>query len=241
MQADLSPELPLKRQSNEYPSEWWGAVGAPRTDLTLEHLVENGTLTQASCSLLGQSVAIGRSVLIASRESGAGKTTLLTALLSQLDPSRRRVFVRGSYETFSFLHGATPTEVALLVNEISPYLQMYCWGESLRRLLIAHRSGYQFLSTIHADSAKEVRSLLLPFSSTSIDSLPFADLTIAFISQKDDGERVHRFVQSIVTVSLSSEAGVGDDSLLRWQPDLAIPVSATGTALTVPSDTSRGS
>ena len=101
MRSELQPPIQMIR----FPSEWWGPVGANQIQLTLQEIIENGSITNDMCSLLSQVVANGSSLLVASSRSGAGKTTLLTALVEQIDPSRRKVFVRGSYETFDFLQG----------------------------------------------------------------------------------------------------------------------------------------
>ncbi len=227
MQRDAVPSWSHWDGEEHLPGEWWGPVGATRTELTIDQLIENGTLTHCAADVLGTLVASGRSLAIASGRSGAGKTTLLTALLPLINPTRRRVFARGSYETFNCLSGVQSVDVTLLANEISPHLPIYCWGESLRRLLTAHARGYQVLSTMHADSAEEVRSLLLPFSSGTCDPEVASDLTVAFISQGREGTEVRRVVSSIEDVSLRRHSGVGETLYRREMEKQGTAASST--------------
>lgn len=69
----------------------------PKQRLTIEGLVERGTLDQATARMLGQVVASHRNVVI-SGGTGSGKTSLVTALSSFIDPRERIVVLEDARE-----------------------------------------------------------------------------------------------------------------------------------------------
>lgn len=143
--------------NSDEPFFWWGPGwdrSQPRTlrELLIGETIDVWTAAQVWCGLSRR-----RSLVVIAGPSGSGKTTLLTALLEMLPVDTRRIYVRGSYETFSFLDDPTidPRRTALLVNELSPHLPVYLWGPGVERLLRAGQQGYMLLATAHAHSAIE--------------------------------------------------------------------------------------
>ncbi|HYN89250.1 MAG TPA: hypothetical protein VER55_11995 [Ardenticatenaceae bacterium] len=107
---------------------------------------------------LWAALARRRSLAVVAGGSGVGKTTLLTALLDVLPSPTRRIYLRGCFETFTFVTDSTivPGETALLINEISPHLPVYMWGPAVSRVLGAAQRGFALLATAHADSVQEL-------------------------------------------------------------------------------------
>jgi energy-coupling factor transporter ATP-binding protein EcfA2 len=141
----------------ERPYHWWGPGPAPPTSPTPGELLNNGTLDLEIAAKLWAALGQHRSLTIIGGPSGLGKSTLLQALLPSLPQNTRRVYLRGCYETFSFLHDDrfSPANTTLLVNEISPHLPIYLWGPAVARTLTAAEAGYQVLATAHGRSVTE--------------------------------------------------------------------------------------
>ncbi len=95
-----------------------------------------------------------------SEASGAGKSTLLASLIETSTSHRKRICLRGNYETFDFLDTTDPVQTVLLLNEISPHLPAYLWGPGVHRVMECMRSGYQVLGTAHAASGPAFIHLL---------------------------------------------------------------------------------
>jgi type IV secretory pathway ATPase VirB11/archaellum biosynthesis ATPase len=124
---------------------------------------------------LADHVRNGGSVIVAAAESGAGKSTLAHTLIDCIRPGKDHIYIRGTYEPFDWLDEYPLETTALLVNEFSPHLPVYCWGESAGRTLELHASGFQLIATMHASNRAEalVHLSRLPISSPpgSLDRL----------------------------------------------------------------------
>jgi hypothetical protein len=150
----------------EEPFYWWGPAWTTPAPLSLRDLLRNGTLDPWPAAILWAALARRRSLTVVSGPSRVGKTTILSALLTFLPPSTRRIYLRGSRESFAFLADpdVVPARTALLVNEISPHLPVYLWGPAVRQFLQAGRAptgrGFTLLATAHAESAMELVALL---------------------------------------------------------------------------------
>jgi energy-coupling factor transporter ATP-binding protein EcfA2 len=140
------------------PFAWWGPgwpAPAPRDIATL---LQEETIDSWTAANLWAALARRRSLAVVAGGGGVGKTTLLTALLEFLPPSTRRIYLRGCFETFTFMSDptVTPGETALLINEISPHLPVYLWGPAVSRVLGAAQQGFALLATAHADSVHDL-------------------------------------------------------------------------------------
>jgi hypothetical protein len=144
------------RQDGSYdqPVFWFGPRPEP-PPRDIATLLRDGTIEPGHAATLWALLARRRSLAVVAQASGMGKSTLLTALLEFLPPDTRRLYLRGCYETFAFLDDlrVAPRQTALLVNELSPHLPVYLWGEGVARLLDAATRGFQLLATAHADAA----------------------------------------------------------------------------------------
>lgn len=120
-------------------------------------LLRDGTIDVSMAAYLWAMLARAQSIAVIGGSSGIGKTTLLTALLDFLPPDTRRVYVRGCFESFAFLHDprVEPARTALLVNEISPHLPVYLWGTAVARMLDSRERGFTLLSTAHGGSVQD--------------------------------------------------------------------------------------
>jgi hypothetical protein len=78
------------------------------------------------------------------------------------------MYIRGTHEQFGWQRQIDPDHVTLLVNEISPHLPVYLWGDALASVLDLARDGAQVLATAHAESPVDLlRSLKLASSRIS--------------------------------------------------------------------------
>jgi hypothetical protein len=209
------------------PLDWWGPAWAPREQLSLRDLVQSGLVPLDLAALLWGLIDRDASVLVAAGPSGAGKTTLLTGLLELLDPAKRRFHARGLHETFAELADVDPASTAILVNEISPHLPIYLWGEPARRLFELAGQGFQFFATCHAETVEEV---VYGFCSPSIrlraSQLAKIDALI-FLRAWREGPAIRRAIQRVV--ALRGDDRVGLEALPLFE-DQEINFSAVARA-----------
>ncbi|MDN4483837.1 TadA family conjugal transfer-associated ATPase [Demequina lignilytica] len=146
--------------------------------LTVEELVDLGTLTPELAHLLALLVRT-RVPLLVSGGTGAGKTTLLASLLSEVDPGERLVLIEEAgelrprhphvvrlVERRANVEGAGAVGLARLVREA---LRMRpdrivlgeCRGAELREVLAAANTGHRGgMTTVHANTAGDVPARL---------------------------------------------------------------------------------
>jgi hypothetical protein len=132
---------------------------------------------------------------------------LAHALAGELPQSRARVYLRGMYEPFEWLTGTTPGTTTILVNEISPHLPIYAWGETLRRLLALAELGYQVVGTIHADTVEEIVAQLAAYPIRASVAQIAAFAVVVFITVTVEGKSIRRHVSSIVSLSVDGSSG----------------------------------
>jgi type IV secretory pathway ATPase VirB11/archaellum biosynthesis ATPase len=110
------------------------------------------------------------------------------------------------YEPFDWLEETDSATTTILVNEISPHLPIYAWGETLRRLLALAESGYQVVGTIHADSIEEVVAQLAayPILATTAQIASFD--VVVYITVAVEGDNVRRQVGSIISLSVDESS-----------------------------------
>lgn len=151
----------------------------PLVTITLEDLVERGTITQPMNELLSAAVRARKSIVVAGQQ-GAGKTTLLRALAHRIHPLEHIVTIETERELHldrSGLHplttalearpgqgepapdGSRPGEVTLeemLVETLRMNTQRIIVGEvrgpEITAMLQAMQSGAGSMSTLHANS-----------------------------------------------------------------------------------------
>jgi hypothetical protein len=140
------------------PFAWWGPGWPAPEPRNIAQLLQDETVDSWTAANLWAALARRQSLAVVATGSGVGKTTLLTALLEFLPSRTRRIYLRGCFETFSFVSDPTiiPGETALLVNEISPHLPVYLWGPAVSRVLGAVQRGFALLATAHADSVHDL-------------------------------------------------------------------------------------
>lgn len=209
-----------RRRSFEEPFGWWGPVWDEPTPRPLPELVREGVMSTEVAALLAELVSHRASIVVAAGPSGAGKTTLLTALLDYLPPETIRVYLRGCYEPFDFLHTSDPQRTTLLVNEISGHLPIYLWGPAVARVLGAARRGFQLAATAHARSSEEfVHGLSSYPLHVPAEDLRAVDLLVLLDARPARGG-IERMVRSVV--SLSTPAGPGQvepSPLATWNAE----------------------
>ncbi len=144
------------------PFFWWGPGWESRSETHIGDLLRDGTLDARNGAVLWAALSRRKSLVVIAGPSGAGKTTLLTALLDFLPPDTKRIYPRGCFETFTFLSDrlVLPNDTVLLVNEISPHLPIYHWGDTVGRLLDAVDRGFAVLATAHATTVPEFIAML---------------------------------------------------------------------------------
>jgi hypothetical protein len=197
---------------------WWGPIWSQPSRRSLSELVADQMLTAQEAAAMWTLVEHGQSLVVATGPSGAGKTTLLTSLLDALPLERLRYFARGVYQDKRELD-LLPPGSAILVNEISPHLPIYCWGTALRSVVRRGFDGMQILATIHADSVAEIRSQLV----TSPSEVPTCFLDrlgwAVFIVVDQSGNQVCRRVRSIERIGTPE---IAQKAMLTFDPSAGV-------------------
>ncbi|MGH2613799.1 MAG: hypothetical protein ACRDJC_01045 [Thermomicrobiales bacterium] len=198
---------------------WWGPSGVSPIRRSIGDLLRDGTIDLGSATVLWAALARGSSLAVVAGPSGAGKTTLLTALLAFLPPDMNRLYLRGCFETFSFLDdpATIPVETALLVNEISPHLPVYLWGPAVERVLRAADDGFTVLATAHAESVPEFVSTLTG-SPLRISAARVAAIHYVVVLERSVDSRSGRRISGVWRLE-RTRVGVGMDRVFWHPPD----------------------
>ena len=177
------------------PFYWWGPAWDSPIRRGIADLLRDGTLDSGTGAVLWAALARRRSVVVVAGPSGVGKTTLLTALLDFLPPDTRRLYLRGSFESFAFLSdgAVVPEKSVMLINEISPHLPIYLWGPAVARALSAAERGFSLLATAHAASVAEFVGMFtgspLRIPAARVGAFEFV-VFLAYTDQSPSGRRV---------------------------------------------------
>lgn len=199
------------------PAAFWGRSDEAPAGLSVIQLIERGMLDARTAALLWLVLERHRSLLVAALPQRAGKTTLLGAILDLLPPSRSRVHLAGTAETFAFLRTTTPGDTLLLANELSSHLPVYLWGAQAIRAFEAVAGGYAIAGTLHADSADNAIALLRDDCGIPAAQLARIDL-IALIRVVADGEHITERRVIGVYRTLAGTAGPATVPLVEWDP-----------------------
>jgi Flp pilus assembly CpaF family ATPase len=207
-----NPQLDLRLPDGSRLSAVMGVTQRPSlsirrarlTRVSLETLVDNGTMTPDLASFLSAAVGARKNIMIAGA-TNAGKTTLLRALANEIDPSERLITVERALELglgeFPDLH---PNVVAFeerlpnsegrgqigMADLVRRSLRMNpsrvivgeVLGDEIVTMLNAMSQGNDgSLSTIHANSSLEVFNRICTYAIQSAERLP-ADATMMLIA-----------------------------------------------------------
>jgi pilus assembly protein CpaF len=207
-----NPQLDLRLPDGSRLSALMGVCPRPSVSIrrarlsrvSLEMLVEYGTLTPDLASFLSAAVAARKNIMIAGA-TNAGKTTLLRALANEIPPEERLITVERSLELglgeFEDLHpNVLATEERLPNSEgqgaivmaelVRRSLRMNpsrvivgeVLGDEIVTMLNAMSQGNDgSLSTIHANSSLEVFNRICTYAIQSAERLP-ADATMMLIA-----------------------------------------------------------
>ncbi len=147
---------------HEEPFGWWGWHWQPPVPLSIMQIIEAGSTDTQLMALVWAMLSRRASVIVAAEPPMAGKTTTLTALLDLVPPDTKRVYLRGHYETFDFVHdeAADPTHTYVLANEMSDHLAVYLWGSRIYKTFELLDQGYAIGSTMHAETVDDVIAIL---------------------------------------------------------------------------------
>ena len=177
------PQAPWRQ-----PYYWWGPAWAKADAVPLSDQIGRGVLTQSEANALCDVLLLGKPLIIAAPGSGCGKSSLLWSLVASLPNAIERIFIRGVTEPFDFVDHRHEGPRLLLVNELSPFLPTYCWGESARRTVNLIDTGFGFAATMHARNRADIASAL---SAIRIHD-PRLELTCAELESGDARDRVNR-------------------------------------------------
>ncbi|MEY4961383.1 MAG: Flp pilus assembly complex ATPase component TadA [Actinomycetota bacterium] len=147
----------------------------PKTQITLEHLLATGFLTESQAQFLGKAV-YGQKTILISGATSSGKTTLLSALVNQ--SGQRCAVIEQTPEikvtapSFSLLERPKNQEGVGLISQselLTAALRMRpdrlvlgeVRGAEFIALLQAVNNGHPALATLHARSLAEVSNRLL--------------------------------------------------------------------------------
>jgi Flp pilus assembly CpaF family ATPase len=207
-----NPQLDLRLPDGSRLSAVMGVTQRPSlsirrarlTRVSLETLIDNGTMTPDLASFLSAAVGARKNIMIAGA-TNAGKTTLLRALANEIEPSERLITVERALELglgeFPDLH---PNVVAFeerlpnsegrghigMADLVRRSLRMNpsrvivgeVLGDEIVTMLNAMSQGNDgSLSTIHANSSLEVFNRICTYAIQSAERLP-ADATMMLIA-----------------------------------------------------------
>jgi pilus assembly protein CpaF len=207
-----NPQLDLRLPDGSRLSAVMGVTQRPSLSIrrarlsrvSLETLVENGTMTPDLASFLSAAVGARKNIMIAGA-TNAGKTTLLRALANEIPPQERLITVERALELglgeFPELH---PNVVAFeerlpnsegrgqigMADLVRRSLRMNpsrvivgeVLGDEIVTMLNAMSQGNDgSLSTIHANSSLEVFNRICTYAIQSAERLP-ADATMMLIA-----------------------------------------------------------
>lgn len=207
-----NPQLDLRLPDGSRLSAVMGVTQRPSLSIrrarlsrvSLETLVENGTMTPDLASFLSAAVGARKNIMIAGA-TNAGKTTLLRALANEIPPKERLITVERALELglgeFPELH---PNVVAFeerlpnsegrgqigMADLVRRSLRMNpsrvivgeVLGDEIVTMLNAMSQGNDgSLSTIHANSSLEVFNRICTYAIQSAERLP-ADATMMLIA-----------------------------------------------------------
>ena len=211
------------------PFAWWGAHWNAPQPLSVVQLIRARTFDAHSLALIWLMMERGASVIVAAEPQESGKSTVLHALLDFISTARRRVYVRGSYETFEFLDLLPPEQAYVLCNELSDHLDVYMWGRKARRLLLTLEKGYPLAATLHADSPEETIALLKHGLGLTDTQLARLDLVVVLrVALRRDltggrflaNDAIVRRAASVNLVRLEGQATDGDVAGKTEPPEL---------------------
>jgi hypothetical protein len=128
--------------------------------LTLEDMVENGSVSGEGADVIRAIAQSGRSFLVHALPQNAGKTTMVQAILAAADPSvPRSEFFGSEHEAVALSQAAE--RGYLLVAEIGHHGQPgYLAGDEVPRVFELVADGYSLASSLHADSVTEALDVL---------------------------------------------------------------------------------
>ncbi|MET0447612.1 MAG: ATPase, T2SS/T4P/T4SS family [Aeromicrobium sp.] len=207
-----NPQLDLRLPDGSRLSAVMGVTQRPSLSIrrarlnrvSLETLIDNGTMTPDLASFLSAAVGARKNIMIAGA-TNAGKTTLLRALANEIEPSERLITVERALELglgeFPDLHpnvvsfeerlpnseGRGQIGMADLVRRSlrmnpSRVIVGEVLGDEIVTMLNAMSQGNDgSLSTIHANSSLEVFNRICTYAIQSAERLP-ADATMMLIA-----------------------------------------------------------
>ena len=150
----FDPRIPYHRRMWHYDSD---------RPLSVAQLIALGSLDAQTAALLWLLIERHQSLIVSGPTDptpGIGKTTTLNALLGFLPPGTTLVYTTGMYEDFAFRDEVTPATTCVLANEVSDHLHIYMWGSVARELLNLPGEGFAIATSCHADTIKDVLSML---------------------------------------------------------------------------------
>ena len=193
-------------QPYEEPFFWWGPGWSHPAGVDAGWLIAQGVVTAEAMAVLSVLISHRSSCIVAAGPSGAGKTTLLTSLLAFLPRDTRLVYLRGSYESFEFVRETNPATTTLLVNELSPHLPVYLWGQGARTAFELALRGYQLLATAHATSIEDLIYQLASYPVCLPSSTIAATRIVVLLDAWSDGGAVRRQVRTIAWLQAAKHA-----------------------------------
>lgn len=207
-----NPQLDLRLPDGSRLSALMGVCPRPSVSIrrarlsrvSLETLIEYGTMSPDLASFLSAAVAARKNIMIAGA-TNAGKTTLLRALANEIPPEERLITVERSLELglgeFEDLHpnvlaceerlpNSEGTGAIIMAELVRRSLRMNpsrvivgeVLGDEIVTMLNAMSQGNDgSLSTIHANSSLEVFNRICTYAIQSAERLP-ADATMMLIA-----------------------------------------------------------
>ncbi len=207
--------------------------------LSIVDLMEAGTISAEAAGFCIALIHEGSSFFTGAVPGGAGKTTIMAALLGLLPPVEKIITAADRSAIAEAADAASSVPVCLLAHEVGAgSWYAYVWGESAAEFVKAREAGARIVTTLHADTPRQVRGVL---GRAGIEeSRPAAQLQI-FIRKLPDRRR------RVASVCFDSggemqpvfEWDSGKDRLLRTMSPDEMAEKASITLNTDPAETGK--
>ena len=187
------------------------------TDVTIAHLVENGTMNADMAALLWSAVDEQLSFLTVALPRLAGKTTTSRALLALRPPGVELHEVAGEPGVMKRLQ-QDKRGGYLVVNEFSQApMYGYIWGEPVRRVFETLPYGYSLQTSLHARGVDEAIDVVTRGNEIS-DEQASAFKLVLYIERFGSGSDFWRRLVEIYEVDKVENGRPSGRTLFRWRP-----------------------
>lgn len=205
--------------------------------LSLDDMVENGSIARDGAEVLRTIAGSGRSFLVHALPQNAGKTTLVRAILAEVAPSVPSTEFYGSEEEVRLLCESSIRGYLLVAETGHHGRPGYLAGDEVPRVFDLIANGYTLASSLHADTVDEVFEVL------GMNGVPTAvAATVPYLIKvrmlrNPAGTHVRRVVDELHEITPFDDAEPTASLLYRWD---GVTDDAAASWIEEPEPTHRG-